>query len=110
MFVFGAVNVGDGVDIGAVIDASLRECDLSYKHAALVCRVNDMKFSRGLRGEGPIDLWWLRHLLVEKEFAKVFLSRLASALIVQFFDNMCGPLRMARAEITHAESQKKKVS
>lgn len=110
MFAFGAVNVSEGVDVGAVLEASLMECGISQKHAAIVCRVNEMKFSRALKGAGPLDLWWLRHLMVERDFPKVFLSKLASALIRRFFDDLQVPYRMARADIRQQETKKERVS
>lgn len=107
MFAIGAVNIGAGVDVGAVLTAALREREFSHKQAALMCGVNEVRFSRALKGEQPLDFWWLRHLLADFRLAQIFLGRLASALIQQFFTDLHVPYRMVRADVQKAETKEK---
>jgi hypothetical protein len=109
-FAFGmpVVNVADGLDVGAVVADVLRRLDLSQKQASIYCGypAGDCSgFSRALAGELPLDLWRLRHL--PKEFWKEFIPALASAFIREWFADLLGDFKMARADIKAREERKR---
>lgn len=107
MFVYCAsVRVSDGVNVGEVIEKTLAELTWSHKQCWLVCGIDGATWSRSMKGEAPIDLWKLRHL--PREFWPVFLSKLASALIRTWFDDLCVPLRTAKAELRESVDEKRR--
>jgi len=99
------VVVSAGVDVGAIIDATNRELDMSHKQCWLECEIDGASWSRMLRGEAPADLWRLRHLPLK--WWQVFLGKFASALIRRRFDEMCGELRMVKADLRRSEERTK---
>lgn len=100
------VVVAQGVDVGSIVATCLRELDLTHKDAWITCGYGDgAQWHRALKGEAPLDLWKLRLLPIR--FWQLFLPRFASALIQSYFDNLCEPLRMARAELRDHEDSKR---
>lgn len=77
-------RVSAPVHVGQVIRETCREIDMSLKEAALVMDLDAATLSRGLNGDGPLDLW--HFVLLPMRWHRVFLMKLSSALIVSWFD------------------------
>ena len=104
MSVLCGVRVGDGIDIGAIVAQTLHDCQMQHKEAYLVCGIDGASWSRSLRGEQPIDLWKIRLLPIR--WWQAFLPKLASALIVAWWDEQTGERQMVRAETTEQERKR----
>jgi hypothetical protein len=94
-----------GIDLGRLIDETLRVIDMSHKEAALTATMDPPQWTRALRGEQPLDLWKLRYLPLR--FWQVFLPKFASALIQAWFDETVGERRMVRAELKDRQQERK---
>jgi hypothetical protein len=98
------IAVESGVDVGALAAQCLVELGMTHKECWIVCGYGDgAQWHRALKGEAPLDLWRLRHLSIK--WWQLFLPRLASALIQQFFSDLSVPYRMARASVDEHEQQ-----
>lgn len=92
-----AVRVETGIDLGGLIEQTLRDVAMSHKEASLIAGMKPDTWSRALKGEQPLDLWKLRQLPIR--FWHAFLPKLASALIQSWFEETCGERRMVRASL-----------
>lgn len=72
------------VHVGALIRETCREIDMSQKDAALTMGIDQATWARSLNGDAPLDLWKL--VSMPMRFWRPFLGKLASALIVSWFD------------------------
>lgn len=108
MLSFGmAVDVRDGIDMGALVGASINELGMQHKEAWLACGYpNASQWSKALIGEAPLDLWKMRHL--PARFWRVFLMKLASAVICQFWDDVSGDMQMVKADVESSHSEERK--
>jgi hypothetical protein len=77
-------RVERSVHVGSLIRESCREIDMGMKELAITCELDPATLSRGLDGDGSLDLWHLA--LAPMRFWRVFLMKFTSALIVQWFD------------------------
>lgn len=77
-------HVATAVQVGELIRETCRETDMSLKELAITCELDPATLSRGLDGDGSLDLWHLA--LAPMRFWRVFLMKFTSALIVQWFD------------------------
>lgn len=105
MFLLCPVQVDAGIDVGALIVQAMADAELC--HSALwrdQGYPDASQWSKALRGQAPLDLWRLRQVRSIK-FWQSFLSRFASALIKQFFEDLPAPVRMARASIREHEAR-----
>ena len=101
-----AIRVEDGIHVGHVLNRVLQELGMSHREAAQACGIHESKFSEGIDGERPLDLWRLR--LLPLRFWQTFLPALASALIQQWMVDRCRPYKMLKCELK--EDKKEKVS
>lgn len=81
------------IHIGALIRETCREIDMSCKEAALTQEIDPATWTRALNGDAPIDFWHL--VLMPMRFWRPFLGKLASALIVSWFDERVNDRRSA---------------
>ena len=104
--VFGmGVNVRDGIDMGALVRASIEEVGMQHKGAWRECGYpNASQWSKALCGEAPLDLWKMRHM--NAKFWRAFMLRLASAVICQFWDDLVGEREMVKSKFTSDSDRK----
>lgn len=89
-----AVDVRAGIDMGKLVRDALRECDMQHTEAYLIQQYpNASQFSKALAGDAPLDLWRMRHLPVR--FWRVFMFKLAAAVIEQFWEDVTQSERKA---------------
>jgi hypothetical protein len=104
-----AVDIGDGVNVGALVAEVLSELQMSHKEAGIICGYKETDrsgFSRALVAEQPLDLWRMRHLPIL--FWLRFIPKLASALIGDWFDGAVGERRvMAKAQLGNSSQQRR---
>lgn len=108
MFAFcGSIQREAGIDVGQMLLDVLDELHMQQKEAWLACGYrNPMDFSRGVRAEGPLDLWRLRHLPARVWFA--FLPRFAKALTLSYIEEaIAEKAPMAKAMLRDARDERK---
>lgn len=104
-------HVEDGIDLGALITAAMGEVGLCHSE---MWRDQDYpdpsQWSKALRGQAPLDLWRMRHLVKNRQqmqFWAVFLSKLASALIARSFAQMFETYHMAKTDLRKPADERK---
>ena len=106
MVMLMATNPRVGLNVGDLVEAAMREAGLFHKDMWIAQGYPDpSQWSKALHGQAPLDLWRMRALPIR--FWQAFLPKFASALIVQMFDDLQVPLRMARSEIQEHEEKRR---
>lgn len=95
MLTFGmTVDPNAGINMGALVRQSMREVEMLDKEGWIACGYpSASQFSKALAGEAPLDLWRMRDM--PAKFWRVFLFKLASAVICQFWDDVTQSERKA---------------
>lgn len=108
MFALMAVQPGrtHGIDVGALLDQTLRELGMSHKEAWVIAGFTDAAaFSRAIHGEAyaALDLWKLAELPWKVQ--AMFWSKYIAAQATRFTGEMRSErLQMARADLpAHSE-------
>lgn len=109
LFFLAPVQVADGIDVGDLIVKAMGEVGLCHSEMWRDQGYPDpSQWSKALRGQAPLDLHRLRHLVKNRQqmqFWAVFLSKLASALIARSFAQMFETYAMAKADLRKQETQ-----
>jgi hypothetical protein len=97
----------DGIDVGLIAREAVTECGMSHKEAAIIQGYPDAtQWAKALRGQAPLDLWYMRHM--PNRYWQVFLPKFASALIRQLWVDMTSDFRMAKADLSTSEQDERK--
>ena len=99
------VSVENGVHVGEVLLATLRELQMERKEVWRTCGYTEGDFSLALTGRKSLDLWKLRELPLR--FWLCFLGRFLNALIWQHPRNLNVPIKMAHAELRKPDTERK---
>lgn len=110
MFVpMATVKGRDGIDVGAIAAEAVIECGMSHKEAAIIQGYPDgSQWSKALKGQAPLDLWAMRHL--PNRYWQVFLPKLASALIRQFWTDLSSDFTMLKADLKPKTESEKRIA
>ena len=99
-----AIRVEDGIHVGHVLDRVLQEAGVSHREAARTCGISESKFSEGIDGLRPLNLWNLRLLQIDLQFA--FLRAYFAALLQQWMVDRCRPYKMLKCELKEERKDK----
>lgn len=106
------VCVEDGIDVGDLIVKAMGDVGLCHSEMWRDQGYPDpSQWSKALKGQAPLDLWRLRHLVKnrgEMQFWAVFLSKFASALIARSFNQVFETFAMAKADIRQQEQKERR--
>ena len=99
------VQVGDGVDMGALVERAMQRAGVTHKQMWLAQGYpNASQWSKAIDGSAPLDLWRLRNCPIEFWFFLV--QELIRAKAADFWRDLA-PATVLKAELPQDASERK---